>query len=120
MRVLMADDDPKVRSALRLLMEQQLGASVFREVDNAGSLLQAVVEQPPDLLLLDWDLPGLRQPALLLAHLRRGCPHLKVIALGGQLEMRALAIALGADAFVSKTDPPECLLAALQLFWKAP
>ncbi len=116
----MADDEPKVRSALRLILEEEAGITHFGEVDHAGALLKTVEEQQVGLLLLDWDLPGLQQPAQVLASLRQGNPRLKVIALGSRQESRALAIALGVDAFVSKTDPPERLLDALKLCRETP
>jgi CheY-like chemotaxis protein len=46
--------------------------------------------------------------------LRELCPGLPVIVLSGQPEVRRTALAAGADAFVSKADPPEQLLAALR------
>jgi len=39
---------------------------------------------------------------------------LKIIVVTGKLELRREALALGFDAFVSKGDPPETLLAAIQ------
>ena len=60
MRVLLADDQPQVRSALRLLLEEEPGLSVVDEVVSAGELLSRVEVTCPDLILLDWELPGLR------------------------------------------------------------
>jgi DNA-binding NarL/FixJ family response regulator len=66
----------------------------------------------PDLVLLDWELPGL--PAVsLLPLLQSHRPGLHVIALSGQPEARQAALEAGADAFVSKGDPPEGLVAAI-------
>ena len=112
MRVLLADDQSKVRSALRLLLEQEPGMSVVGEAVEAGDLLAQVEATQPDLVLLDWELPGLRTDDW-LSTLRTLCPRLKVIALSGQPEARWAALATGADAFVSKGDPPERLLAAV-------
>ena len=112
MRVLLADDEPKVRSALRLLLEQELGLSVVDEAAEAGEVLGQVQAIQPDLLLLDWELPG-QQAADLLPTLHRCCPHLLVIALSGRPEARQAALDAGVDAFVSKGDPPERLLAAV-------
>jgi len=112
MRVLLADGQTKVRSALHLLLDQQSGLDVVGEAADAESLLTLVEMTPPDLLLIDWELPG-RQAADLLHALRECRPHLSVIALSGQPEARRAALAAGADAFVSKGDPPERLLAAL-------
>jgi DNA-binding NarL/FixJ family response regulator len=112
MRVLLADDQTKVRSALRLLLEQEPGLSVVGEAAEAEDLLAQVEVTQPDLVLLDWELPGLRTDDRLSA-LRALCPQLKVIALSGQPEARRAALSAGADAFVSKGEPPERLLAAL-------
>jgi len=113
MRVLLADDQSKVRSALRLLLEQQPGLSVVSEAVEAEDLLAQVEASQPDLVLLDWELPGLRADDRLSA-LRRLCPRLKVIALSGRPEARQAALTAGADAFVSKGEPPERLLTTLR------
>ena len=113
MRVLLADDQTKVRSALRLLLEQEPGLSVVGEAAEAEDLLVQVEVTQPDLVLLDWELPGLRTDDR-LSVLRALCPQLKVIALSGQPEARRAALSAGADAFVSKGEPPERLLAALE------
>ncbi|NIO69112.1 MAG: response regulator [Anaerolineae bacterium] len=113
MRVLLADDQTKVRSALRLLLEQEPGLSVVGEAAEAEDLLAQVEATQPDLVLLDWELPGLRTDDRLSA-LRTLCPRLKVIALSGQPEARRAALTAGADAFVSKGDPPERLLTTLR------
>ena len=112
MRILLADSQPRVRFALRVLLEQQPGVEVVGEAANASSLLGRLKETTPDLLLLGWELPGL---AILdsLSALRGCCPGLRVIALSGQPEARRAALAAGADVFVSKTDPPRKLLAAI-------
>ena len=48
-----------------------------------------------------------------MKELRKTCPKLVVIALSGRLEAKRAAAALGADAFVSKSNPPEHVLAAI-------
>jgi DNA-binding NarL/FixJ family response regulator len=60
MRVFLADDQAKVRAALRLLLEQEPGLSVVGEVTEAKDLLVQVQVTQPDVVLLDWELPGLR------------------------------------------------------------
>jgi DNA-binding NarL/FixJ family response regulator len=127
MRILVADDQPKVRSALRLLLEQEPGLSVVGEAAETESLLAQAEAICPDLVLLDWELPSLQatDPSTpstgseagsghrLLSALRALCSHLLVIALSGRPEARQAALVAGADAFVSKGDPPEQLLTTL-------
>ena len=113
MQVLLADDQPQVRSALRLVLEHEPEMQVVGEVTNAEALLTQTQATHPDLILLDWELPG-QAMSNLLPLLRKGFPYLSVIALSGQLEARQNALEAGADAFVSKGDPPERLLEILQ------
>ena len=115
MRVLLADDQPKVCSALRLLLNQQPGIEVVGETAEAEALSACVENTDPDLILLDWELPGLSHNGGFPA-LRARYPNLKVIALNGQPEARITALKAGADAFVSKVDPPERLLGTLSSF----
>ena len=112
MRVLIADDRSQVRSALRLLLTQQPDLVVVGEAVDAGQALALTEQRRPDLVLLDWDLPG-RGDALSPAGLRALRPELSVVALSGRPEARRAALDAGADLFVSKGDPPERLLAAV-------
>jgi two-component system response regulator DesR len=111
MRILLADDQHRVRFALRVLLERQPGLSLVGEAVDARDLLVQAKDTRPDVVLLDWELPG--QAANLLRTLREVCPCTAVIALSGRSEARKAACAAGADAFVSKIDPPERLLAAI-------
>ena len=111
-RVLIADLNRNVRWALRTAINEQPHMVVVGECLQADTLPNQVEMQHPDLLLLDWDLPGLdvsQLPALSATGDR-----LWVIVLGVQPEAEKIAMAAGADAFLSKADPPERLLAALQ------
>lgn len=113
MQILLADDQPKVRLGLRLLLEQEEWTSVVGEAAEAESLLAQVEATQPDLILLDWSLQGSGRPDLLPA-LRDCCPGLAVVVLSGQPDAEQEALDAGADAFVSKADPPELLLEAIR------
>ena len=112
MRILLADDQSRVRFALRVLLERQPGLEVAGEAVDADDLFIQVEATCPDLVLLGWELPGLAATHSLSA-LHRACPDLRVIALSGRPEARRAALSAGVNAFVSKTDPPERLLAAI-------
>jgi DNA-binding NarL/FixJ family response regulator len=113
MRILLADQEANVRFGLRTLLERQPGMQVVGEAVNAEAMLSQVKTICPDLVLLDWSLPGIAADQL-LPTLRKIYPGLAVIVLSGQPEVRRAALAAGADAFVGKTDPPEQLLAAIR------
>ena len=115
MQILLADDQAKVRSALRLLLEQEPDLDVLGEAVDTQGLLDWVRAVHPDVVLLDWELLGLSHNGV-LSELRAICPHLLVVALSGKPEARQEAQDAGVDAFVSKGDPPERLLATLNVF----
>jgi DNA-binding NarL/FixJ family response regulator len=109
LNILIGDAQPRVRFGLRLLLEQQPGWRVVGEAEDAQALLDHVCRGCPDLVLLDWELPGM--PAQdLLAVIRQGCPRLWVVLMSGRDELRHAALQAGADVFAYKADPPENLL----------
>jgi DNA-binding NarL/FixJ family response regulator len=112
MRVVLADGEPDVRWALRLLLIYDVGMQVVGEVADASELWAQLQEARPDLLLLDWSLFGAGVGAA-LARLRADYPLLHVIVLSGYPEAGRAALAAGADAFVSKADLPEQMVRTL-------
>lgn len=108
-RILVADSDARVRSALHTLLMQEPGQITVRESADLGGLVVQVREFRPDLVLLDWELPGRPAAALLLA-LHGLDYHPKIIVLSTRPESETEAIIVGADAFVCKADPPDRLL----------
>jgi DNA-binding NarL/FixJ family response regulator len=113
MRILLADDQSQVRFALRVLLEREPGLTIVGEATDGEGLLAHVTTTLPDVVLLGWELPGLTATDA-LALLRRIRPDVLVIALSGRVEARLEALSAGADAFVSKADPPERLLATIR------
>jgi DNA-binding NarL/FixJ family response regulator len=113
MRILLADSQPKVRFALRVLLEHQSGLEIVGEATDTQALFKALQTLDPDIVLLDWELPGLKE-AVSLPDLRQTKPGIHVIVLGGRPSARKPATGAGADAFVSKGDSPERLLAAIR------
>jgi DNA-binding NarL/FixJ family response regulator len=112
MRLLLADDQMNVRSALRLLLSQNDSLQIVGEAADATSLLQAVAQKHPDLVLLDWELPGL-PPEQLLRLLWYERPSLKIIAMSSRPEAEPQALAAGIHAFLSKSQPPERVLSII-------
>src|SRR5512139_441543 len=109
LNILIGDAQPRVRFGLRLLLEQQEGWRVVGEAEDAQALLDHVRRGCPDLVLLDWELPGM--PAQdLLSVIRQTCPRLWVVFMSGRDELRHAALQAGADVFAYKADPPENLL----------
>jgi DNA-binding NarL/FixJ family response regulator len=58
-RILVVDDNPAVRHYLRSLLEQQSNWQVVDEARTGAEALQRVMKNPPDMILLDFQMPDL-------------------------------------------------------------
>ena len=58
-RILIVDDNPAVRHYLRAVLEQQETGRVCGEARTGGEALHKVLESPPDLIVLDYQMPDL-------------------------------------------------------------
>lgn len=114
--VLIVDSRVHARSAMRLLLAQEPNVVVMGEAADVDAAISAIAACRPDVVLLDWEPTRQwtgRNGDAALDDLRVASPESFVIALSGLPEARREALAAGADAFVSKGDPPEKLLAAV-------
>ena len=114
-RVLLAEDEPNIVESLRFL----LGRAGFDvDVCNSGrAALEAALDTPPDVLILDVMLPEM-DGFEILSNLRKDprTKALRVLMLTakGQREDRERAIAVGADQFMSKPFGNSELVEAVQ------
>ena len=113
-RVLVVDDDPLVRSALRLMLGGQAHIEIVGEAaDGAeGARLAAAVQ--PDVALVDIRMPvmdGLEATAAMLAAPEP--PRVIVLTTFDADEYVLGALAAGADGFLLKDTPPEEIVAAI-------
>jgi DNA-binding NarL/FixJ family response regulator len=115
MRVILADDQPEVRSALRLLLEDRPGIIVVGEASTTYELISQVRAGNLDLLILDWELPG-TNPRELIPLLQTIHPQLSIIALSARPQVRRSALEAGAREFICKSDPPEMLLTTINRY----
>lgn len=110
-RVFLADSQPEVRSALRLLL-LDLNMHVVGETDSWASALMEASSTQPDMLLVDWDLIPTNTSLL---ELRATCPAAVVIVLISHLDARQqAALSAGADSFISKGETPDRVAERLQ------
>jgi DNA-binding NarL/FixJ family response regulator len=58
-RILIVDDNPAVRRYLRAILEQQQSWRVCGEARTGAEALHQVLDSPPDLIVLDYQMPDL-------------------------------------------------------------
>ena len=108
-RILLVDDDPDLRLALKVRLKA--GGYDVVEAQDGLEALRAVRNETPDLILLDLMLPrldGYHVCKLLKSDERYQSLPIIILSARGQEKDRALAIEVGASAFLTKPyDPAE-------------
>jgi DNA-binding NarL/FixJ family response regulator len=100
LRVLIVDDDARVRRALRSLIECSLDLTVVGLAGSARSARRLGLELDPDVVVLDLLLPQAADGMRVLRELRgRDRP---VVAISRMGELGPEAISAGAHAFLEK------------------
>lgn len=113
--LLIADDHPLFREALRGVVTRVVPDAVLREADTAEALYAMVDGQPDaDLLLLDLNMPGARGFSALV-HLRAQHPELPIVMVSAREEPLVMRRALdhGALGFIPKSTDADTLGKAL-------
>ncbi|HUR17843.1 MAG TPA: response regulator [Acidimicrobiales bacterium] len=111
-RVLVVDDDARVRHALRALLTSSHGLAVAGEAASAPDALRVDEQLLPDIVLLDLLLPTAQEGLEVLRRLvGRGRT---VVALTIRVQLRQAALDAGAAAFVEKGVSPDLLLEVLR------
>lgn len=115
MRIIIADDHTIFRDGLKLLLAQCPGYQVVAETGDAGALQALVQQHRPDLLIMDYNMPGGDSGAV-LAYLKQRHAGLRVLVLTAERSgalLKHLADA-GADGILLKEGSAEAMLAAVR------
>ncbi len=112
MDVVLAVCRAHTRLALELALSAEPGMRVVGMASETEGLLALTQTARPELVVLEWGLPG-RPTAAVLAEARTRAGQLRFVVLGLDPALRQDALAAGASAFVLVGDPPELLMAAL-------
>ncbi|MHB8450327.1 MAG: EAL domain-containing protein [Mycobacteriales bacterium] len=113
-QVLVVDDDPSIRSLLRLVLDDTPDFHVVADASDGLEAIALARLHQPDLILLDLGMPGM-DGLEALPLLREVAPGATVLILSGQEPSAVIdqALALGAARFLRKDLDPGELPAAL-------
>lgn len=115
MRIIIADDHTIFRDGLKLLLGCAPDMTVVAETGTSADLKQLVRECQPDLLVMDYNMPG-GDSGEVLAWLKQRHPELRVLVLTAERSgalLKHLADC-GADGLLLKEGSGEALLAAIR------
>jgi two-component system phosphate regulon response regulator PhoB len=113
-RVLIVEDHPTMRAAMRLVLEPE-GFDVL-EAAEGDEAFARIVEDRPEVVLLDLNIPGMPGEDLLRAI--KGDPSLRstrvVVVTASGDEERRRSLELGADDYLTKPFGPSDLLRTVE------
>lgn len=113
-RVVIVDDAEAVRTVLRMLL-QQAGFTVVGDFGSGLNLVQSVLRLKPEIVCLDFALPGL-DGLDLLRELRQACPDVAVIMITAShdLKLEQDAVQAGVAGFIRKPFSPDRIMGELK------
>jgi DNA-binding NarL/FixJ family response regulator len=117
-RVLLADDQPSVRAALRDLLMRADDIDVVGEAADGDETIQVSHRVQPDVILMDIRMPrldGISATERLVADRIDGAPRVIVLTTFDLDEYVYAALRAGASGFLIKNTPPERLREAVRL-----
>lgn len=114
-RLLIADDHPLVREAIKTRLSVEDDLTVVGEASDGRRAVELGKALVPDLVVLDLHMPGLSGHELVRA-MCDAAPASRILVLTGSLERRAVrgVLAAGADGYVLKEDETEEFVSALR------
>ncbi|MFT6917041.1 MAG: two-component system phosphate regulon response regulator PhoB [Motiliproteus sp.] len=114
-RVLIVDDEAPIREMLVLALE--MAGYECQEADNAQEAMSLVVDKRPDLILLDWMMPGTSgidlARRLKKDSLTADIPIIMLTAKGDE-DNKVQGLEAGADDYITKPFSPRELVARLK------
>jgi DNA-binding NarL/FixJ family response regulator len=114
-RVLLVDDDPLVRSGLKMMLTGADRIEIVGEVDDGRGVLAAVDSHHPDVVLMDIRMPQV--DGIAATRLLRGqhhAPAVLVLTTFQADELVLSALRAGASGFLLKDTPPAELVRAIE------
>ena len=114
MKILIVDDNASMRKVLSALFESQ-GHQVVAALEDGSKLSECVKEHSPDLVCLDYNLPGQNGLELLKAT-QSSTPDVKVVIMTGSVDQSLVGQAAdaGASGFLHKPFSPPQILGELK------
>lgn len=102
-RVFLVDDHPLLRTGLRFTLEEMDGLDLIGEAADGFEGVEKILENPPDIALIDIDLPGI-SGITVIEMLRNKQRQMKIIALSSYSEKGYVSGAMeaGADGYILK------------------
>jgi DNA-binding NarL/FixJ family response regulator len=114
-RILLVEDNQVFRDALELLLDMRADVEVVASVADGSHALPAAAQHRPDVVLMDYRLPGMDGVQATTA-LREAHPEIGVVVLTASANSREIdaLYAAGASACLTKDQELETIVEAIK------
>jgi len=114
-KVLVVDDQPVVRSGMRMILENEAGIEVVGEAGGGKEAVDSVLELHPDVVLLDLHMPDMN--GIEVTRIVNGSPHpprIIIVTAYDPDQYVFESLTAGASGFLLKSDAPTRFVEAVR------
>ena len=113
-QVLVVDDDPAIRDIVTMALEDEGYAAVAaRDGQDALEQLERMAEEPPDVIVLDMNMPRVSGWEFARLYRESDLPHAPIVVLTAAHDVQARCAEVDADGCIGKPFELDDLLAAV-------
>lgn len=115
MKIIVIDDEPKVRNGLSKILNQHVGWRVLDSFSEGESAIAFLKDNSVDVVVTDIRMPGMSGLDM-IARMKETCRQVFFVILSGygKFEYAQRAIELGVKKFLTKPTSPDEVIAALE------
>lgn len=114
-KILLVDDHRMMREGVRRVLNEQSHLRVLGEANSHAQACELIRASLPDVVVMDIHLPGENGIEISAAILRE-FPRIKIVILSADADLATVqhALSVGVSGYVTKNDPPENIVRAIQ------
>ena len=115
-RILLVDDHPGIRTALRGRLGNMPGFHVVGDIGKGSDLPLAMSRWQPDLVVLDLEMERGYDPAKAVEHIREVAPDTKIVVYSAHEDYQVVTtmLDLSVDGYILKTEEMASVVLSLQ------
>lgn len=114
-QVFIVEDHPIIRQSYALILQREPDINICGEADSGEAALLQIPHTAPDIVLVDFSLPGMNGLEF-VQHLHKEYPALATVVISGHKEETFIAeiLAAGVTYYIVKEQAPQSLIPTIR------
>lgn len=114
-KILLADDHSVIRSALKIIIENNITGSVVEEAEDADTVLHKIQLTDYDLLILDINMPGINSVDLITGIFAfNASARILIFSMNPVVPFEKIYLQVGAKGYLTKTSSHDEIITAIE------